>query len=476
MTFLRHLVVSLVCVTGVTNIAEALLPLCAEPARTRRAIPDQPGTLTTVSFADKTHRVGRFGRHLPIAILLAAVMTVLLLSGCTRTDERGIQGFLTHSPNTLVAPANFAYGTRSLAGCSTSVAGSADVTTRLNAWLAKVPNGATVAFAPSACYRLDQTLFVRGHSNLTLEGNGATFKRISPTPPAMLYPNRNPNFFVQNESALTLKDFRIEGLNTVNTRDPWELDPNGFSSGFEDKAFEAGIEIIGGRQISITNVSIDAVFGDGITVGNEHAPRCTSDVNINSVDIDRNGRQGIAVICASRTLINQVKVLHSHATGIDLEPNGAGSHVDGVEIRQSYLNARTVSISSAGNFDISNVWVHDNTLGGWDPAYPWLCLCGPSTSPRHDWKVQNNRTLKGAVNRSTVRFLNVANVTFSDNTSISAGTRLVPSVELRNVTGIIRITNNALPGAPSTYSADAATSTVLACGNRLGAERVDTAC
>ena len=93
MTFLRHLVVSLVRVACATNIAEALLPLRGEPALTRRAIPDQLDTLTTVSLANKAHHVGRFGRRLPIAILLATAMFIVLFTGCTPMDDRGTRGF-----------------------------------------------------------------------------------------------------------------------------------------------------------------------------------------------------------------------------------------------------------------------------------------------------------------------------------------------------------------------------------------------
>jgi len=376
----------------------------------------------------------------------------------------------------VVVPADFAYAVRSSTGCPVSVAVTDDVTSRLNTLLTTIPDGATVELAPSACYRLDQTLFIRDRRNLTMNGNGATFKRISSTPQAMLYPKSNPHFAVQNGSGLTLQDFRIEGLNTVNVSHPWALDPSGFGSGFGNKAFESGIILTGTSRITITNVKIDAVFGDGITVGSERAPTCTSDVTIGSVSIDRNGRQGIAVVCATGVVIDRVEVLHSHGAAIDLEPNGADAHVQHVEISNSYFNARIINIASYGTFDISDVSVHDNTLGGWSPAYPWLCVCGPSSSHRHDWSVQNNKTLRGASNRSTVVFSNVKNVRFSGNTSNSLGREPAASVELTNVVGAIQITDNTLRGAPATYSADSATGAVRACGNRLSGQQGGSHC
>ena len=185
------------------------------------------------------------------------------------------------------------------------------------------------------------------------------------------------------------------------------------------------------------------------------------------MSIDRNGRQGIATACANGIVIDRVKILHSHTTAIDLEPNGDGSNTENIEISNSYLNARITSVASAGTYDVSNVSMHDNIVGGWDPSYPWLCVCGPSSSHRHDWRVWNNRTLRSSEDISTVTFTNVRNVRFSGNTSNSSGKNPVPSVQLVNVTGTIQITDNTLQGAVATYSADSSTAAVEACGNRL---------
>lgn len=415
----------------------------------------------------------------PPAIIVVVAALFTLWAGCTPNVPTPSGTSLPPDPShTVAVPRGFAYSTRTAIGCPASTNAADDVTVRLNDWLAAVPDGSTIEFAPSACYRLDQTLFIRARRNLTVRGNDATFKRIAPTPPEMLYPKRksNPHFDVQGGSGLTFQDFRIEGLNTVNHGDFWELDPSGFGSGSSDKPFESGIILQGTSDIKLRNVQVDAVFGDGITVGGEHAPTCTHDVSVRSVSIDRNGRQGIAVACATGVLIDRIKILHSHATGIDLEPNGDGANTEKIEISNSYLNSRTVAISSAGTFDISDVSVHDNTVGGWDPSYPWLCVCGPSSSHRHDWSVRNNKTLRSSADISTVIFANVRNVNFTGNTSNSSEKKPAPSVKLINVTGIIQITDNTLAGAPATYSADLATAAVKACGNRLNGPQGASPC
>ena len=257
-----------------------------------------------------------------ILVVVAALFT--LWAGCTPNvpTPSGASSLPPEPSHTVAVPTGFAYSTRAAAGCPASTNAADDVTVRLNNWLATVPDGSTIEFTPSACYRLDQTWFIRDRQHLVIRGNGATFKRITPTPPALLYPRRdgNPNFLVQGGSGLTLHDFRIEGLNTVNQGDPWELDSSGFGSGYGNHPFESGIILSGTSQIQLYNVQIDAVFGDGITVGGEHAPTCTHDVSIRSVNIDRNGRQGIAVACANGVIIDRVKIFHSHATGIDLSP------------------------------------------------------------------------------------------------------------------------------------------------------------
>lgn len=207
----------------------------------------------------------------------------------------------------------------------------------------------------------------------------------APTLQSMLYPALNAHFIVQRGSGLTFKTFKL--LNTVNDGDSGERDPDGFGSGFGSKAFKSGIILSGTNAVNVSNVAIDAVFGDGIKVGGEPPLTCTSDVSMRSVSVDQNGRRRMAVACAVGVVIDRVKVLHSHVTAIDLEPNGTGSHAKNIEISNSYLDSKTVTISSAGTYDISDVSVHDNILGGWDPSYPWLCVCGPISSHCHDWRV-----------------------------------------------------------------------------------------
>jgi hypothetical protein len=56
---------------------------------------------------------------------------------------------------------------------------SRDVSAELNAWVASVPDGSTLQFAPAGCYRVDRKLTVRDRNGLTFEGNGATFRAFT---------------------------------------------------------------------------------------------------------------------------------------------------------------------------------------------------------------------------------------------------------------------------------------------------------
>lgn len=56
---------------------------------------------------------------------------------------------------------------------------SRDVSTELTAWIASVPDGSTLQFAPGGCYRADRTIAIQYRNNLTFEGNESTFRAFT---------------------------------------------------------------------------------------------------------------------------------------------------------------------------------------------------------------------------------------------------------------------------------------------------------
>ena len=56
---------------------------------------------------------------------------------------------------------------------------SVDVTQPILTWIASVPDNSTLSFTPSACYRIEGTLEIRGRTGLDFEGNGAAFRSFN---------------------------------------------------------------------------------------------------------------------------------------------------------------------------------------------------------------------------------------------------------------------------------------------------------
>lgn len=350
---------------------------------------------------------------------------------------------------------------------------SADVTSALNTWIASVPNNTTIMLKANGCYRTDQTVTIDSKAGLTFEGNNATFQRVTPTPANLLYPNANPHMMVTNCTNITLKDFHILGLNTVSDIKPddartklYVFESSKFGSGYGDKAFESGIHLITDTNIAMDNVSTDGTYGDGLTVGSQSSAGLVKNLTVTNLTIDRNGRQGVAFSALNNAVLNNIKILHSHAVGFDAEPDGATNTVNGLEIENSYINSYTVALSWAGTADISNLNIHNNEIKAEDPVYPWFYGIGgsASTPKRQNWQVNNNTV---DIPTKSLSFYNLNGITVKNNISPAYQSGTV-GVQLFNATGLTS-TGNTFAAATSSTAADSTSSITSDCGNRLTA-------
>lgn len=384
---------------------------------------------------------------------------------------------------TVVVPASWAYATNTGGGCPTSTSAAHDVTDRLVQLLndrTQVPDGSTVQFAANACYRLDRTARVTNRNGLTFVGNGATFQRFARVEPL---PNAGyPHWSFIGGTNITMSGMRVVGLNTTSDIDLTTVrasrmfEPEKFGSHWGDRAFEFGFGFQGTRGVRISDLSVDAVYGDGLILGGEHAStHLTTDVVATNITIDRNGRQGVAIISTERVLLDNIRILHSHSTGFDLEIIARDGHMRDIEIRNSYINAYTVAFahSSVGAHD---VYIHDNHIRYSLPSHPWIEMPDQPDyldHPRSNWRIINNRVDSLAEEVPGIRLTNISGVEISGNVAgerpppaARAGATL-PAVDLRRASGSIVIRGNDFTGNTTVYSADAATAPVASCGNRL---------
>lgn len=332
---------------------------------------------------------------------------------------------------------------------------SVDVSAELNAWLAKVPDDSVVALAPGGCYRTDREVVVDGHHGFDLEGNGATFKRFTPTPPALRYPHKNPHLTFIGDTDVTVHNLKIEGLNTAACPQKWTYDPQGFGCKSLDGSFEYGLGLFDDTNVSVSDVAIDAVWGDGITIGSDGPNTCDRDVTVDDATIDRDGRHGIAIVCAVGVTVTDTKILHSQSEGFDLEPNGAPAHVENVTISGCYINAQHLAFSAMGAHDVSDVTITHNHIQGSVPSWPWLNV---GNGPHRDFTVTDNTVIQPR-QQDSITFANTTNITVTGNTSPT--NRRYAGVSLDHDNGTITIqTNNFGPGVqPTTTGTGAVEST-----------------
>jgi hypothetical protein len=333
---------------------------------------------------------------------------------------------------------------------------SRDVTAEINAWIVSVPNGTTLVFGQNACYRTERFIAVTERTGLVFEGNGARFRRFELSPPELRYPKANPHFWFQGGGRITIRNLRVEGTNTVS--DGWP----GFGTYDVAFEFEHAFTIRGVLGVTITDVAVDAVWGDGIYLGS-YLRAQTTNVRISRVTIDRNGRQGIAITHANGVLIEDARILHSRRAGIDLEPNPSGS-VSNVEIRKTYINSRLLAFASGGSGQVSGIYLHLNTINR--TGVPWVFVRASDGTRRRDWRVHDNiaQTTLGSP-MAALLFVNVDNVEVRRNVSHLAWRRYMKGVEFRGAGGQLYVVGNDFTGACVPYVADAQTAPVVASGN-----------
>jgi hypothetical protein len=352
---------------------------------------------------------------------------------------------------------------------------SADVTQSLQNWINSVPDNSTLVFGRDACYRVDRTLVVQNRVGLTLRGNGATFRRVTPSPPELQYPNANAHWTFVGDSNLTVRDMKVVGLNTSPDPNdpvpPGTPEPGKFGARDDRVAFEYAYGVFASQNVTFVHLSADAAYGDGLLIGGEHQPDLVQNFKAFDVTIDRNGRQGVAIVTAHGVVLDKIYIQHSRRSGIDIEANGGDGFPQDIEIRNSDIVAASVPISDAGVDTTTNVYIHDNIIRWGNPSHSWITT--GATSPHHNkWRIVHNQALFDMGEYPAMSLDYVDNLEIRDNVATEtappaarAGERLV-AVTVSNSGAPVTITGNDFSGFNVVYQGSSGV-VVQACGNRL---------
>lgn len=340
---------------------------------------------------------------------------------------------------------------------------SVEVSAAFTSWLATVPNGATIGLAANGCYWMEGSILIQNRTGLTIEGNGARIVSKAPGPVGSLGYSVRRHVWCSNSTNVTIRNLRVEGSNLG----PSDTGKAGFGSYSPKYEFEHAFAFDKCSNVLLEDASASAIWGDGVYIGGGVAVPA-SGVSIRRVVIDRNGRQGVGISSARGVLIDDVDILHSRRSGIDLEPNFTAATIDAVEIRNSFLNTHLLPFPSGGMGQVSNVWIHHNTIDGL--AAPVVLVQPSDATRRRGWRVEYNTHLRTVGStKAPLSFTNTDDVSVVGNVFKVSTKRIDHAVTFKGAGGVLAILNNDFRPACRTHSADAATGPVLTVGNLLGA-------
>lgn len=321
---------------------------------------------------------------------------------------------------------------------------SVDVTSQLNSLFANAADFSTVTLAANGCYRTEGEVRLDGVDHLTIDGNGATLKRTVPTPLELQYPQENEHLGLWGAKDVLVKNLKIQGLNV--TSDNSDPEQGAYIQQYE---FEHGVRVYSGDGVTLDNININGVYGDGVAVG-----QYAQNVTVQNTYIAKNGRQGISLTSGGAVKFLNNTIYDSRRSGFDLEPNGSDDTVTGVEIAGGRIRSRLLAITSGGDGIVSNVNIHDVDI--WSSGVPVINIdpAHDLTGVRTNWTV--DRVFTELELGSTLPLISLGqcrDIALRNLTMPAQSGRNMTAVGMTGCGGTVEITNsNFLPGATTLYT------------------------
>jgi hypothetical protein len=331
---------------------------------------------------------------------------------------------------------------------------SRDVSAQLNAWIASVPDGSTLQFAPQGCYRVDRTLTIQRRNGLTLEGNDATFQAYTSgreLPPAQARARSVFNFW--RGSNITVRDTIVRGAN-----------PN---AGTGDLAYVPALEaqtayVIGGVQnMVLDHVQAYDVYGDFVFVG-----AATRNLLVENSTFARNGRQGWTINGEDIVFRNN-SIRQTRRATIDLEPSAVTSVTRRVTIQGNTIGVgRLYFLANEGRAapteDIS-------ILGNRFVGKAMTIRVNPPSGTRARYRVVGNTsdTPVGFNGGGALAFSDVLGVEVRDNVQPMQRGRGISGVSIKGCTDVV-VTGNRFAYGKAPLVSNGTSTDVSQSGNLVG--------
>jgi hypothetical protein len=174
---------------------------------------------------------------------------------------------------------------------------SIDATSQILSWIDSVPDGSTLLFGASACYRIEGTLELFGRE-LTIDGNGATFKSLDP-------PSDQRAIWRAWDSDVTFRGMTLAGSYS--------------NGGVLDESLQHAHAIdLRGTDGIVENVAMSDLAGDCVYFG-LGADRSSGWVHDSSCR--RTSRNAVSVVAGDDIAVERVTTDRIGFIAFDVEPN-----------------------------------------------------------------------------------------------------------------------------------------------------------
>lgn len=207
---------------------------------------------------------------------------------------------------------------------------SVDVTRRILAWVASVPDNSLLSFSKHGCYRIEGTLQLRNRTGLDFDGNGSTFRSLDP-------PSDHRSLWrIVDSQRIRLRDMTIDGSYTKGGT-------------FTSTLQHAHAVDVDGASIEVEHVTMRDVAGDCVYFGRGDGAALTlSSGSVHDSICSGTSRNAISVVAGENILVRRVTTRAIGYNVFDVEANldsGWGSNgvtFDGNEIGSYAKNAYSI--------------------------------------------------------------------------------------------------------------------------------------
>ncbi|EET82868.1 hypothetical protein ACIRA0001_1662 [Acinetobacter radioresistens SK82] len=192
---------------------------------------------------------------------------------------------------------------------------NSDITDQVNSEIKKAKPGTTIKI-PAGNFKVNALKSINLKSNISLE--------LSPKTTLNVIPNKLGNYQVFNIN--NVQNVRITGGTLIGDK---------YTHLGNSGEWGMGIEIKDSRNITISDININKMWGDAIYVGT-NGKNSTYNIKLSNIKMDDNRRQGLTIISVDTLNARNLRATNTSGAkpsgGIDIEPNNGTGTVKNITL------------------------------------------------------------------------------------------------------------------------------------------------